>query len=245
VSADLEPLTLAEDPPAPTPATAEAGVAAATPIPAAPQLTFAFCKRHGVMIQRVVDGVAEAVYRVGAQPSSIAEVRRVLGLPLQLRRVDSEQFDELLRKLYEGGTNTAMQMAGNFEDDTDLAHLAQDLPEPSDLLESDDHAPIIKLINAILTQAVKDNASDIHIEPFENRLVVRFRVDGVLREALQYHASRSCPSWTSPRNACPRTAAFHCASPAARWTCVSPPSRRVMANASCCVCSTSRRAGWN
>ncbi|HEV8259382.1 MAG TPA: GspE/PulE family protein, partial [Burkholderiales bacterium] len=55
----------------------------------------------------------------------------------------------------------------------------------SDLLESDDHAPIIKLINAILTQAVKDNASDIHIEPFENRLVVRFRVDGVLREALQ------------------------------------------------------------
>ena len=79
----------------------------------------------------------------------------------------------------------AQQMVGGLEDDTDLAHLAQDLPEPSDLLESDDHAPIIKLINAILTQAVKDNASDIHIEPFENRLVVRFRVDGVLREVLQ------------------------------------------------------------
>ncbi len=78
-----------------------------------------------------------------------------------------------------------MQMVGGMEDDTDLAHLAQDLPEPSDLLESDDQAPIIKLINAILTQAVKDNASDIHIEPFENRLVVRFRVDGVLREVLQ------------------------------------------------------------
>ena len=78
-----------------------------------------------------------------------------------------------------------MQMVGGMEDDTDLAHLAQDLPEPSDLLESDDQAPIIKLINAILTQAVKDNASDIHVEPFENRLVVRFRIDGVLREVLQ------------------------------------------------------------
>jgi general secretion pathway protein E len=160
-----------------------AAAVAATPSPQQ-LLSFTFCKRHGVLIERIEGQIAEAVYRAGAQPSSIAEVRRVLGLPLQLRRVDSETFDQLLREKYESGTNTAMQMAG-MEDDTDLAHLAQDLPEPSDLLESDDQAPIIKLINAILTQAVKDNASDIHIEPFENRLVVRFRVDGVLREVLQ------------------------------------------------------------
>jgi general secretion pathway protein E len=158
-------------------------IAAEASAPPTPQpLSFAFCKRHGVLIERIEGQMAEAVYRVGAQPASIAEVRRVLGLPLQLRRVDTDTFDELLRQKYEGGT--AMHMAG-MEDDTDLAHLAQDLPEPSDLLESDDQAPIIKLINAILTQAVKDNASDIHIEPFENRLVVRFRVDGVLREVLQ------------------------------------------------------------
>ncbi|HEX2495155.1 MAG TPA: type II secretion system ATPase GspE [Steroidobacter sp.] len=152
---------------------------------AAPQLSFAFCKRHGVLVQRVDETSAEVVYRVGAQPASVAEVRRVLGRALQLRRVDNEAFDQLLRAQYEGGANSAMQMVGGMEDDTDLAHLAQDLPEPSDLLESDDQAPIIKLINAILTQAVKDNASDIHIEPFENRLVVRFRIDGVLREVLQ------------------------------------------------------------
>jgi general secretion pathway protein E len=153
--------------------------------PAARPLSFAFCKRHGVLVQKITDEGAEAVYRAGAHPSSVAEVRRVLGKPLQLRRVDSEAFDQLLRQQYEGGANSAMQMVGGMEDDTDLAHLAQDLPEPSDLLESDDQAPIIKLINAILTQAVKDNASDIHIEPFENRLVVRFRIDGVLREVLQ------------------------------------------------------------
>ncbi|PZN27892.1 MAG: type II secretion system protein GspE, partial [Proteobacteria bacterium] len=150
-----------------------------------PPLSFTFCRRHGVLVQDIAEDGATGVYRAGAQPASIAEVRRVLGMPLKLRRVDAETFDRLLRERYEGGTNTAMQMVGGLEDDTDLAHIAQDLPEPSDLLESDDHAPIIKLINAILTQAIKDNASDIHIEPFENRLVVRFRIDGVLREVLQ------------------------------------------------------------
>jgi len=161
--------------------------AAARPAPVIPaSLSFTFCKRHGVLVQRVNHDSAEAVYRPGALPAALAEVRRVLGVPLQLRRVDAEAFDQLLRTQYEGGNNSAMMMAGaGVEEDTDLAHLAQDLPEPSDLLESDDQAPIIKLINAILTQAVKDNASDIHIEPFENRLVVRFRVDGVLREVLQ------------------------------------------------------------
>jgi len=148
-------------------------------------LNFAFCKRHGVLVQKVGEDSAEAVYRAGAQPAAIAEVRRVLGMPLQLRRVDNDAFEQLLRQKFEGGTSVAMQMVSGMEDEQDLAHLAQDLPEPSDLLESDDQAPIIKLINAILTQAVKDNASDIHVEPFENRLVVRFRIDGVLREVLQ------------------------------------------------------------
>ncbi len=151
----------------------------------APALTFAFAKRHGVLVQGVVEGVVDTVYRLGANPASIAEVRRYVGLPLKLRRVDADQFDQLLRTRFEGGADSAAQMADGFDDELDLAHIAQDLPEPSDLLESDDHAPIIKLINAILTQAIKENASDIHIEPFENRLVVRFRVDGVLREVLQ------------------------------------------------------------
>ena len=62
-----------------------------------------------------------------------------------------------------------MQMVEGLEDEDDLLRVAQELPEPSDLLESEDDAPIIRLINAVLTQAVKENASDLHIEPFENR----------------------------------------------------------------------------
>jgi general secretion pathway protein E len=149
-----------------------------------PTLSFGFAKRHGVLL-KVVNGVAELICRNDALPSALAEARRHAGRTLQLRRVDAEHFEVELRNQYEAGQNAAQEAAGGLEGDTDLAHLAQDLPEQADLLESDDHAPIIKLINAIFTQAVKENASDIHIEPFENRLVVRFRVDGVLREVLQ------------------------------------------------------------
>jgi general secretion pathway protein E len=145
---------------------------------------FAFAKRHGVLVQRVHEGIAECVYRHDAAPLAVAEVRRFLGVPLRLEKVEEAAFDSLLRQAYEAG-NDAMQAAEGVEESTDLAHLAQDLPEQADLLESEDDAPIIRLINAVLTQAVKENASDIHVEPFENRLVVRFRVDGVLREVLQ------------------------------------------------------------
>jgi len=148
------------------------------------RLSFAFAKRHGVLVQRVVDGVAECIYRDTASPQALAEVRRYLRRSLRLERVAEAQFDELLRQAYEAGSD-AMQAVEGLDENTDLAHLAQDLPEQADLLDSEDDAPIIRLINAVLTQAVKENASDIHIEPFENRLVIRFRVDGVLREVLQ------------------------------------------------------------
>jgi general secretion pathway protein E len=147
------------------------------------RLPFAFARRHGVLVRSVDDGVADCVYRTPASPLALAEVRRHLRLPLKLTPVAAESFDELLRKTYEGGTEGMQQMG--LDEHTDLAHLAQELPEQADLLESDDDAPIIRLINAVLTQAIRENASDIHIEPFENRLVVRFRVDGILREVLQ------------------------------------------------------------
>ena len=57
--------------------------------------------------------------------------------------------------------------------------------EVEDLLESEDDAPIIKLINAILTQALREHASDVHIEPFETRSVVRFRIDGRMKDVIE------------------------------------------------------------
>jgi general secretion pathway protein E len=154
--------------------------------------SFAFAKRHGVLVRTVVDGVAECVCRADATPHALAEVRRYLRRPLKLERVPEEEFDLLLRRAYEAGSDT-MQAVEGLDETTDLAHLAQELPEQADLLDSEDDAPIIRLINAVFTQAVKENASDIHIEPFENRLVIRFRVDGVLREVLQLKRAVAAP----------------------------------------------------
>ena len=148
-------------------------------------LPFAFAKKHGVLIRDAEDGVAQAVYRTGASPLSLAEARRFAGTPLKMTRVTAEAFDALLQQSYEQGSQMAMQMVGDLDEHTDLLQVAQELPEPSDLLESVDDAPIIRFINAVLTEAVKENASDVHIEPYENRLGVRFRIDGVLQEILQ------------------------------------------------------------
>ena len=146
---------------------------------------FVFAKRHGVLVSGIDDGHARVVLGPQADPEALIEVRRFLGCPLRLEKVDAERFDELLASTYEQGSSEAMQMMEDLGEDLDLFEVAQALPQTEDLLESEDDAPIIRLINALLTEAVKENASDIHIEPFENRLVVRFRVDGVLREVLQ------------------------------------------------------------
>ena len=133
------------------------------------RLSFAFARRHGVLLQGVVDGRAQITVRSGALASGVAEVRRYLGMPLSLHEVNEETFETLLQSAYEGGSNAAAEAAEGLEDETDLTNLAEGLPEPSDLIESEDDAPIIRLINAVLTQAVRENASDIHVEPFENR----------------------------------------------------------------------------
>jgi general secretion pathway protein E len=112
-------------------------------------------------------------------------LRRYLDLPLHPQEVPAEEFNALLQRFYEGDANGAARMMEDLGEEMDLNQVAMQLPEPEDLLESADDAPIIRLINALLTEAIKENASDIHIESFENRLLVRFRVDGVLREALQ------------------------------------------------------------
>ena len=147
-------------------------------------LPFSFAKRHGVIIRELGSSGGDAVYRSGVSPLSLAEARRFAGVPLKLSRVSAEVFDTLLQESYEQDTANAAQMVDGLDEDFDLTQVAQEL-EPSDLLESDDDAPIIRFINAVLTEAIKENASDVHVETYENRLSVRFRIDGVLREVLQ------------------------------------------------------------
>ncbi len=148
-------------------------------------LPYSFAKRHGVLIREIDEHAADAVYRSGATPMSLAEIRRFAGVPVKLTRVSADEFDTMLQAVYEQDRTKASQMVDGLDEEFDLTQVAQELQGPSDLLESDDDAPIIRFINAVLTEAIKENASDVHIEPYENRLGVRFRVDGVLKEILQ------------------------------------------------------------
>ncbi len=147
-------------------------------------LPFSFAKRHGVLLRELGDSGHEIVYRSGTSALSLAEVRRFVGAPLSRRPVSPEDFDRMLQESYEQETTNAAQMVDGLDEEIDLSQVASEL-EPSDLLESDDDAPIIRFINAVLTEAIKENASDVHIETYENRLNVRFRIDGVMREVLQ------------------------------------------------------------
>jgi len=147
-------------------------------------LPFAFAKRNGVMVGEEHADHTVVLARPGISTVTLAEVRRFLGTPVRIKLIDIDEFDARLQQSYEQHSGQAMQMMDDLDEEADLFQVAQDLPEPEDLLESEDDAPIIRLINALLTQAIKEEASDIHIEPYETRLVVRFRVDGVLREVL-------------------------------------------------------------
>ncbi|NND64713.1 MAG: type II secretion system ATPase GspE [Gammaproteobacteria bacterium] len=149
-----------------------------------PTLTFGFSKRYGVLLGKIKNSYAEVFYHSRLSPATLAELQRYLGRPLHLERIEEAAFRQQLQESHNDAQSQAQQVVEGFEQEGDLLSVAQQLPEPSDLLESDDDAPVIRLINAVLTQAVRENASDIHIEPYENQLVVRFRVDGVLREVI-------------------------------------------------------------
>jgi len=144
---------------------------------------FGFARRHGATLTAWRDDGVDIACREGVRAEVLAELRRHLGVPLRITAHAPAAFERLLRDLYEQGDD-ARTMVSDLDERLDLKALADELPEPEDLLESEDDAPIIRLLNALLTEAVKEGASDIHIEPFENRLVVRFRIDGVLREVL-------------------------------------------------------------
>jgi general secretion pathway protein E len=118
-------------------------------------------------------------------PSVLAEVQRLSGCAVEMEAVAEGAFQDAMQRLYENREGGNLSEVEGLGDELDLAAVVDSLPETEDLLEQEDDAPIVKLINAIFAESLKQGASDIHLETFEKRLVVRFRVDGVLREVLE------------------------------------------------------------
>lgn len=147
-----------------------------------PTLPYGFAKRCGVVLLDAAD-VALLGLREGADPAGLIEARRALGRPIQVRNLTQAEFDRKLSEVYAGDQLSAADGEA-LDAPGGLGGLIDDIPAAEDLLDAADDAPVIRLINGVIAEAVRAGASDIHLEPFEQALKVRMRIDGVLRETL-------------------------------------------------------------
>jgi general secretion pathway protein E len=141
----------------------------------APELPYAFARSQGVLL---VPGSDRVALRRGARPSALLEARRIAGRPLKAETLAEEAFDRLMSETY---ASDGLAAAADAAAASNLATLVHD---SADLLDNDDAAPVIRLINALFAQAVQQGASDIHLEPTETGMSVRIRRDGVMEEQL-------------------------------------------------------------
>ncbi|KPM74653.1 MULTISPECIES: type II secretion system ATPase GspE [Pseudoalteromonas] len=148
------------------------------------RLPFSYARRTGVLLSKDQDNWT-VYYRGELDVDALLEVRRIAGHGFSLEQLPDDKFELLLEASYQRDSSETQQMMEDIGNEVDLFSLADELPQTEDLLAGDDDAPIIKLINAMLSEAIKEGASDIHIETFEQELVIRFRVDGVLKEVLK------------------------------------------------------------
>ncbi len=148
-------------------------------------LPYAYARDFALLAYRSdVDHAIEVWVSDATPPTAIAEVSRRFGR-IRLKSLAHDDLKSEIAKAYAGSGGDAAQVVDEVESDLDLTKLMQDMPAIEDLLESADDAPVIRMINALLTQALREGASDIHIEPFEQSSVVRFRIDGSLRDVVR------------------------------------------------------------
>ncbi|OGV27928.1 MAG: type II secretion system protein GspE [Legionellales bacterium RIFCSPHIGHO2_12_FULL_35_11] len=149
------------------------------------RIPYLFAKKHGVVATEVSSENKIILYHLpGIKMQTIAEVKRVLNCEIQLKLVNGDEFQHHLSHFYQS-QSAIIEATESMEDDLYLMQLATKVPNSEDLLDSQNDAPIIKLINALFTQAIKQKASDIHIETYENKVLIRNRLDGVLHEILE------------------------------------------------------------
>jgi general secretion pathway protein E len=146
-------------------------------------LPYAFARSHQLLLEDDA-GVVTLLMHAQSAASAVSEALRKFGAVKVLVQ-PPEILAQKISSAYAQGESSAATVVSEVQGDADLARMMQELPAIEDLLETADDAPIIRMLNALLTQAVRDGASDIHIEPYERHSSVRFRVDGGLREVVQ------------------------------------------------------------
>jgi general secretion pathway protein E len=152
-------------------------------IPALSQVPFSFAQQHGVLLD-CSQQPPLVLHRLPLTNVVLAELGRVLQGRYRLQAISAAEFQQQLKLAFATDNSVAGQVAADLGADTNLARLADDIDPASDLMEGEESAPVIRLINALIAQALRERASDIHIETYEDCVTVRFRTDGVLTEVL-------------------------------------------------------------
>lgn len=146
-------------------------------------LPYAFARQNQLLLEESGQDLIVFMHDATSR-NALSEVLRKFKIT-SVQTVVQEILVQRISEAYAQGESNAASVVSEVESDADLSRMMQDLPAVEDLLEAADDAPIIRMLNALLTQAARDGASDIHIEPYERHSSVRFRVDGTLREVVQ------------------------------------------------------------
>ncbi len=146
-------------------------------------LPYAFARNQQLLLEQDGDTLTLWLH-AATPPGGISETLRKFPAH-QVELLSADALQQRISAAYAKGESSAASVVSEVQSDADLSRMMQELPAVEDLLESAGDAPIIRMLNALLTQAARDGASDIHIEPYERHSSVRFRVDGTLREVVQ------------------------------------------------------------
>ena len=146
-------------------------------------LPYAFARQNQLLLA-VDENDATLYLHDETSRNAMSEVLRKFKIA-SVQKLAQDVLVQRISEVYAQGESNAASIVSEVESDADLSRMMQELPAVEDLLEAADDAPIIRMLNALLTQAARDGASDIHIEPYERHSSVRFRVDGTLREVVQ------------------------------------------------------------
>lgn len=150
------------------------------------RIDFSYAKEHNLALGKNEHGDTVVYTTRDLTQKELLEVIRHVGFDFEVVQTEAQSFNEILTKAYQLDSNEAKQLMNDIGSEVDFFSIAEDLGSSSeDLLESEDDAPIIRLINAMLSEAIKEGASDVHVECYEKELVIRFRVDGILKEIMR------------------------------------------------------------
>ena len=146
---------------------------------------YAFAREFGLFDAGEVDGALTVFFRRDGDLGALSELQRNTLLPLSLNVVSADEFQLRLAQVFNDGGGRAASMVDDLAEIGDLSNLLEEMPQLEDLLDAEDNAPVIRLINTLLAQALREGASDLHFEMFESRATVRFRIDGQLRDVIE------------------------------------------------------------